>query len=152
MCKSCSFVVLCVSLWVRLFISRGNALQHTGKSPVGILPGCVIPGYKQLIHRICIDGMQFLHICIAILRGSGMDLCWSYEKYSPNRYRLILIDKVIGCGHTLRAVWVPGYESRRLIDILQAAWYLNSGGKIRNGLADHTVLILDQIAEYRKES
>lgn len=76
-----------------------------------------------------------------------MDLCWSYEKCSPNRYRLVLIDKVIGCGHTLRAVWVPGYESRRLIDILQAAWYLNSGGKIRNGLADHTVLILDQIAE-----
>nr|DAR76766.1 MAG TPA: hypothetical protein [Inoviridae sp.] len=31
MCKSCSFVVLCVSLWVSLFISRGNALQHTSK-------------------------------------------------------------------------------------------------------------------------
>lgn len=76
-----------------------------------------------------------------------MDLCWSYEKYFPNRYRLVLIDKVMGRGHTLRAVWVPGYESRRLIDILQAAWYLNSGGKIRNGLVDHTMLILDQIAE-----
>lgn len=81
-----------------------------------------------------------------------MDSVWSYEKVFPNRYRLVAIDKVIGRGHSLRALWAPGYESRRLIDILQAAWYLNSGGKIRNGLADHTVLILDQIAEYRKES
>ena len=81
-----------------------------------------------------------------------MDSVWSYEKVFPNRYRLVAVDKVMGRGHTLRALWAPGYESRRLIDILQAAWYLNSGGKIRNGLADHTVLILDQIAEYRKES
>ena len=81
-----------------------------------------------------------------------MDSVWSYEKVFPNRYRLVAVDKVMGRGHTLRALWAPGYESRRLSDILQAAWYLNSGGKIRNGLADHTVLILDQIAEYRKES
>lgn len=81
-----------------------------------------------------------------------MDSVWSYEKVFSNRYRLVAIDKVIGRGHSLRALWAPGYESRRLSDILQAAWYLNSGGKIRNGLADHTVLILDQIAEYRKES
>ena len=74
-----------------------------------------------------------------------MDLCWSYEKCSPNRYRLVLIDKVIGCGHTLRAVWVPGYESRRLKDILQAAWYLNSSGKIRICVDDHQAAILEQI-------
>lgn len=74
-----------------------------------------------------------------------MDLCWSFEKISPNRYRLVLIDKVIGSGHAQSALWVAGYESRRLGDILQAEWYLNSGGKIRNGLADHMVDILDQI-------
>lgn len=74
-----------------------------------------------------------------------MDLCWSYEKCSPNRYRLVLIDKVMGCGHTLRAVWAPGYESRNLRDILQAAWFLNSGGKIRIGLTDHAVDILKSI-------
>lgn len=76
-----------------------------------------------------------------------MDLCWSYEKIFPNRYRLVLIDKVMGHGHTLRAVWVPGYESRRLIDILQAAWYLNSGCKIRLGLTDQQIDILQQIKD-----
>ena len=60
-----------------------------------------------------------------------MDSVWSYEKVFPNRYRLVAIDKVIGRGHSLRALWAPGYESRRLSDILQAAWYLNSNGKLR---------------------
>lgn len=74
-----------------------------------------------------------------------MDLCWSFEKISPNRYRLVLIDKVIGSGHTQSALWVAGYESRRLGDILQAAWYLNSSGKIRIGVDDHQAAILEQI-------
>lgn len=74
-----------------------------------------------------------------------MDLCWSFEKISPNRYRLVLIDKVIGSGHTQSALWVAGYESRRLDDILHAEWYFNSAGKIRIGLTDHMIDILDQI-------
>ena len=49
-----------------------------------------------------------------------MDSVWSYEKVFPNRYRLVAVDKVMGRGHTLRALWAPGYESRRLSDILQA--------------------------------
>ena len=66
-----------------------------------------------------------------------MDSVWSYEKVFPNRYRLVAIDKVMGRGHTLRALWAPGYESRRLSDILQAAWYLNSNGKLRINVDDH---------------
>lgn len=73
-----------------------------------------------------------------------MDLCWSFEKISPNRYRLVVVDKVLGSGHTQRARWAPGYESRRLEDILQAEWYLNSRGKIRIGLVDHTVSLLER--------
>ena len=74
-----------------------------------------------------------------------MALCWSFEKIPPNRYRLVLIDKVLGYGHPLCALWAPGYESRRLRDIIQAAWYLNSNGQLRFGLTDHMVEILDQI-------
>lgn len=73
-----------------------------------------------------------------------MDSVWSYEKVFPNRYRLVAVDKGMGRGHTLRALWAPGYESRRLEDILQAEWYLNSRGKIRIGLADHTVSLLER--------
>ena len=74
-----------------------------------------------------------------------MDSVWSYEKVFPNRYRLVAVDKVMGRGHTLRALWAPGYESRRLRDIIQASWYLNSNGKLRVDLTDHMVTILDQI-------
>ena len=65
-----------------------------------------------------------------------MDSVWSYEKVFPNRYRLVAIDK---------ALWAPGYESRRLSDILQAAWYLNSNGKLRINVDDHQAAILEQI-------
>ena len=74
-----------------------------------------------------------------------MDSVWSYEKVFPNRYRLVAVDKVMGRGHTLRALWAPGYESRRLSDILQAAWYLNSNGKLRINVDDHQAAILEQI-------
>lgn len=74
-----------------------------------------------------------------------MALCWSFEKICPNRYRLVIIDKVLGCGHSTRALWAPGYESRQLLDIIQASWYLNSNGKLRVDLTDHMVTILDQI-------
>lgn len=74
-----------------------------------------------------------------------MALCWSFEKICPNRYRLVIIDKVLGCGHSTRALWAPGYESRRLRDIIQASWYLNSNGKLRVDLTDHMVTILDKI-------
>ena len=74
-----------------------------------------------------------------------MDSVWSYEKVFPNRYRLVAVDKGMGRGHTLRALWAPGYESRRLSDILQAAWYLNSNGKLRINVDDHQAAILEQI-------
>lgn len=74
-----------------------------------------------------------------------MALCWSFEKIFPNRYRLGIIDKVLGLGHETRALWAPGYESSRLRDIIQAAWYLNSNGVLRVDLTDHMVEILDQI-------
>lgn len=74
-----------------------------------------------------------------------MALCWSFEKIFPNRYRLVIIDKVLGLGHETRALWAPGYESSRLLDIIQAAWYLNSNGVLRVDLTDHMVEILDQI-------
>lgn len=74
-----------------------------------------------------------------------MALCWSFEKIFPNRYRLVIIDKVLGLGHETRALWAPGYESSRLRDIIQAAWYLNSNGVLRVELTDHMVEILDQI-------
>lgn len=74
-----------------------------------------------------------------------MALCWSFEKICPNRYRLVVIDKVYRPDHTQRARWAPGYESRRLRDIIQASWYLNSNGKLRVDLTDHMVTILDQI-------
>lgn len=74
-----------------------------------------------------------------------MALCWSFEKIFPNRYRLVIIDKVLGLGHETRALWAPGYESSRLLDIIQAAWYLNSNGVLRVDLIDHMVEILDQI-------
>ncbi len=72
-----------------------------------------------------------------------MKLFWSFEKSGPNRYRLIGIDNY---GTALmRAEYAPGYESRRLKDILQAAWYLNSSGKIRICVDDHQAAILEQI-------
>lgn len=74
-----------------------------------------------------------------------MALCWSFEKIFPNRYRLVIIDKVLGLGHETRSLWAPGYESSRLRDIIQAAWYLNSNGVLRVDLTDHMVEILDQI-------
>ena len=76
-----------------------------------------------------------------------MDSVWSYEKVFPNRYRLVVVDKVMGRGHTLRALWAPGYESRRLADIVQATWYLNSNGSLRYHLTDHQAAILDQIKQ-----
>lgn len=74
-----------------------------------------------------------------------MDNVWSYEKVFCNRYRLVVIDKVYRPDHTQRARWAPGYESRRLSDILQAAWYLNSNGKLRINVDDHQAAILEQI-------
>ena len=79
-----------------------------------------------------------------------MDSVWSYEKVFPNRYRLVAVDKGMGRGHTLRALWAPGYESRRLSDILQAAWYLNSNGKLRINVDDHQAAILEQSGRKRK--
>ena len=60
-----------------------------------------------------------------------MDSVWSYEKVFPNRYRLVAVDKGMGRGHTLRALWAPGYE--------------NSNGKLRINVDDHQAAILEQI-------
>ena len=73
-----------------------------------------------------------------------MALCWSFEKICPNRYRLVF-NQTRACLLETRARWAPGYESRRLRDIIQASWYLNSNGKLRVDLTDHMVTILDQI-------
>jgi hypothetical protein len=40
-------------------------------------------------------------------------------------------------------VWLPGYESSNLGDILKANWYLNSG--FRGDLPDNMVSLLDGI-------
>jgi len=76
-----------------------------------------------------------------------LDNVWSYEKVFCNRYRLVVIDKVYRPDHTQRARWAPGYESRRLADIVQATWYLNSNGSLRYHLTDHQAAILDQIKQ-----
>ena len=67
-------------------------------------------------------------------------LVWRFQR-AGSRYALALAeDKLYG-----RAAWAPGYESHKLLDILSAIWYLESGFK--GDLPEHTLRVLDRIKE-----
>jgi hypothetical protein len=75
----------------------------------------------------------------------NMDCYWTFRTLSAAKYELVLVED--GCLYRDRVVWAPGYQSSRLLDILQAIWYLKSGFPGR--LPEHTVRILDS---FRKEA
>jgi hypothetical protein len=68
-----------------------------------------------------------------------MDCYWTFRSINATRYELVLAED--GCLYRDRVVWAPGYQSTRLLDILQAEWYLKSGFPGR--LPEHTIRILD---------
>ena len=70
-----------------------------------------------------------------------MDLYWSFKVIPPgHRYELVLIDL-----STSDPVYCPGYQSDKLLSILNAEWYLN-GYWYHPDLTDRQKLILDGIS------
>lgn len=67
-----------------------------------------------------------------------MDYRWTFRSCGT-RYELVLVEE--SCSHGDRAAWLPGYQSTRLMDILQAEWYLKEG--FRGNLPDRIISILD---------
>lgn len=66
-------------------------------------------------------------------------LIWTMKRISSNRYALELSED----SWEGRAIWAPGYESHKPIDILKAIWYLGSG--FVGDLPEHKLRILDMI-------
>lgn len=72
-----------------------------------------------------------------------MKYIWRYRRINATRYELVLKEE--GCLYEERVVRAPGYQSTKLRDILEAAWYLNSGFK--GHLTDRQMYLLDLINE-----
>lgn len=65
---------------------------------------------------------------------------WTFQRVNAARYALVFIkdEDAIYSGRVERA---PGYESTKLRDILEAAWYLN--GRPNSSLPERTRKLLD---------
>lgn len=72
-----------------------------------------------------------------------MQYVWSYRRINAARYELVLMKE--GCLSEARVERAPGYESAKLRDILEAAWYLNSGFK--GHLTERSMQLLDQLRD-----
>lgn len=70
-----------------------------------------------------------------------MRTIWSFRRVHATRYILVLEEH--GCIGQTNILYMPGYESTEIRDILEAIWYLKSGFK--GHLPAHRLQLLDRI-------
>lgn len=70
-----------------------------------------------------------------------MRTIWSFRRVHATRYILVLEEH--GCVGQTNILYMSGYESTKIRDILEAIWYLKSGFK--GHLNEKHIRILEQI-------
>lgn len=70
-----------------------------------------------------------------------MEYRWTFRTINAQRWELILVERY----DSKRVIRVPGYESRKFRDIMEAYMYLNNGFK--GHLSEREMHLLEQIRQ-----